>query len=263
MITALFYTPTDGTNKLLNADVSSPYTIYIQEYIKTKFIYPIHRSISIESSTVNKFRLFLYNCGWLKDQNKMIIDKGELDKFYVFLVNDMMEYDIKIVNINPDADSTKERKIDIIRITESHLYDSDLNIGKVVSLSNMINRWVKTDILGEGMSYKFEEIPHILPVYLDIRDHDTGLNKRYVNIMEGIHFPDNGDKYQSMLIWEIHSMICQTENNDCYTIVFDHNDNMMAFSDNRIPSNWLIDATNVAAVKSVMREVRFVFYTLQ
>src|SRR5271169_718988 len=98
MITALFYIPTDGTNRIINCDSHdiniNVNAYYIQEFIKSKFIYQIHRSMSIESSIVNKFRLFLYNCGWLKNDEKHILEKGELDKFYIFLT-DMMGQSLK------------------------------------------------------------------------------------------------------------------------------------------------------------------------
>ena len=81
--------------------------------------------------------------------------------------------------------------------------------------------------------------------------------------MEGIKFSDNGDNIQRMFIWEINSFICQKSTGEYYTVVFDHNDEMMAFSDKCIPSNWIIDASDPLIVKNLMREVRFVFYKLQ
>lgn len=262
MITALFYTPSDGTNKIINSDVSSSNTYYIQEFIKSKFIYPIHRNMSIESGTINKFRMFLYNCGWLKNDDKHILTKAKLDDFYSFIVSKMMEYNVLISRIEQDNNNAIDHSLDFIRITDKHISDTDI-ANKVINLSSMLSKWVKLDILETSISYKFEEIPYIIPVYLDIKDPDTGLNKIYVNIMEGINFPDNGDKIQSMLIWEIHSMICQSDKGDYYSIIIDHNDNMMVFSDKHIPSNWTIDSTNVSLVKKIMREVRFVFYKLQ
>jgi len=274
MITALFYTPCDGTNKLMNSDTSSFNSYYVQEFIKAKFIYPIHRSISIESGTVNKLRLYLYDCGWLKNDDKHILTKGDLDRFYSFLVCEILEYKLSISKIEQDTNKAIDLSLDLIRISDKHMLDpisitstdKDVGsgeIGKVINLSLLVNRWIRSEILETSISYKFEVLPYIIPVYLDIRDSDTGLNKRYVNVMEGLNFPDNGDKSQSMLIWEIHSMICQTDKGECYTIVIDHNDDLMVFSDKHIPSNWKVDVTNISVVKKIMREVRFVFYKLQ
>jgi hypothetical protein len=260
LIIALFYTPSDSTNKLINSDTNNGNTYYVQEYIKSKFIYPIHRNMSIESSIVNKFRNFIYNCGWNKDNDKIIIDKGEIDKFYTFIVSNLMEYMIQIVNVDLDNNTLTNNKYDMIRIEESHLNNTD-NI-KIMSLTTIVSNWIKDKITDKNYSYKFENIPFIIPIYLDIRDSETGLNKKYINIMEGISFEDNGDRIQKMFVWEIHSMICQTESGDYYAVTIDNNESFMGFSDKKIPSNWKIDMSDLVSAKKIMSEVRFIFYRL-
>lgn len=272
MITALFYIPTDGTNRIINDDSHDVNAYYVQEFIKSKFIYQIHRSMSIESSVINKFRLFLYNCGWLKNDEKHILEKGSLDKFYTFLT-DMMGQSLKFTVVDAINNTTKDIPCGIIRITEKHIVQGTEKTEKnenyerseprVINLSSSIEKWTKDEILGQNISYKFESIPYIIAVYLDIKDPDTCFNKKYVNIMEGLSFPDNGDKIQRMLVWEFHSMICQNEKMEYYSIVLEHNDDMMGFSDKQIPSNWKIDVTNISVVKKIMREVKFVLYKLQ
>jgi hypothetical protein len=265
MIIALFYIPSSGMSKIINTDTNNSNTYYVQEYIKLKFMYPIHRNMSIESSTINKFRNFLYNCGWLKsdDMNdKNILDKSDLDKFYSFLIADMMGYKLRFIRIDPTNNISRELKFDMIKITDELLFSHD-NENKIINLNSSINQWAR-DMIGENVySYKFESVPFVIPVFLDIRDPETGLNKKYINIMEGLNFDSNGDKLQRMFIWEIHSVICQTSSGDYYAVTIDHNDAMMMFSDKMIPSNWKIDSTDILSVKKLMREVRFVFYKLQ
>ncbi len=266
LIIALFYTPCDGLNKIINIDASNSNTYYLQEFIKSKFIYPMHRNMSIESCQVNKLRVFMYNCGWHKNDDKDILDKGDLDKFYNFIMNNMMEYNLQIVKIDPLCNSSKIDKLDMIRITDKHIDDKhcvDFMGEKMINLSFMIRQWVKESLVEEVYSYKFETIPFIIPVLINIRDVDTGLNKICINIMQGLNFEDNGDKIQRMFIWEIHSMICQTNIGDYYTIIIDHNDDFVAFSDKQIPSNWKIDNSNHFNIKKIMKEVRFIFYKLQ
>lgn len=268
MITALFYIPTDGTNRMINSDVRDVNAYYVQEFIKRKFIYPIHRSASIESCVVNKFRLFIYNCGWLKNDYKHILDKGNLSDFYLFLMK-MMDQNIKFTIVDTNDNATRDIPFEMIKISDNHIIQNNDNEAHaevesyVVNLSSIIEKWTKDEILGQNISYKFENIPYIIPVYIDITDSKTRLNKKYINIMEGLNFPENGDKIQKMLVWEFHSMICQTENGDYYSIVLDHDDNLMGFSDKKIPSNWKIDVTNVDIVKKIMLEVKLVFYKLQ
>jgi hypothetical protein len=278
MITALFYIPTDGTNRIINGDVHDVNAYYVQEFIKRKFIYPIHRSASIESCVINKFRLFMYNCGWLKNDYKHILDKGKLDDFYLFLMK-MMDQSIKFTIVDANDNNTRDIPFEMIKISDNHIaqktnddnsqtkleesLDESLEKSNVVNLSTIIRKWTKDEILGQNISYKFENIPYIIPVYIDITDPKTRLNKKYINIMEGLNFPDNGDKIQKMLIWEFHSMICQNDSGNYYSVVLDHDDNLMGFSDKKIPSNWKIDVTNVDIVKKIMLEVKLVFYKLQ
>jgi hypothetical protein len=261
-IIALFYAPIDGINGMINNDVADINGFYVQEFIKLKFIYQLQRSLTIESCVVNKFRLFLHNCGWLRDGDSDILKQTNLANFYTFLISSMLEYSLKFTHVDTETNTSVDRQLDMIRITDDHLNITN-NGNKIADLSSAVGRWIKQEILGDNISYKFEHIPHILPIYLDTRDKDTGLNKRYINIMEGLRFEDNGDQIQRQLVWDIHSMICQTEREDYYAIVIDRNDRFIAFSDKKIPSNWVVDMTDINVVKKVMSEVRFVFYKLQ
>ncbi len=282
LIIALFYIPSDGLNKIINGDTNNSNTYYIQEYIKTKFIYPIHRNKSIEASIVNKLRMFMYNCGWQKNAERNILDKGQLDEFYIFLMGDMMEYNLQFAKINPSTNTSKIHKIDMLRITKEQLTNCDPiwhnlmnnnkiggnegennNDNKFIDLSCLVNQWINDEIIETSNSYKFESMPCIIPIYLDIRDPITGYNIVNINIMEGLHFDTNGDKIQRMFVWEIHSLICQNSQGYYYAVTIDHNNVFMAFSDKHIPSNWKIDTTNIETVKNIMKEVRFVFYKIQ
>lgn len=298
-IIALFYVPSDGMSKIINMDTNNSSTYYIQEFIKSKFIYPMHRNMSIESATVNKLRLFMYNCGWLKNDNTVhnvdsadspsspdvngckevlkILKRVDIDKFYSFLISNMMDYNVQFVKIDPVSNIPKDLKYNMIKITDRELFDNSNNnendnrdnhdnrddSSKVVKLTTLIDRWIGHEITDDDCSYKFDCLPYMIPVYLDIRDPNTGLNKKYIDIMEGINFSNNGDKIQRMFIWEIHSFICQTDKGTFYTVIIDNNDELIAFSDKCIPSNWKIDSSSVTSVKKLMREVRFVFYRLQ
>jgi hypothetical protein len=264
MVIALFYIPNDGMNKVINADTTNSNTYYIQEYIKSKFIYPIHRNLSIESIVVNKFRLFLYNCGWLKTSNKHILDRSSLDDFYNFLIADMMEYKLIVSQVNPKNNTVKECKYNMIHLTENHIENKN---SKIISLSDMINRWVRLEFLDKNLSFKFESIPYMLPIYIDIsqssQSPESASLQRNIDIMEGIQFIDNGDKIQRMFIWEIHSLICQNYKGEYYVLVIDHNNDVIEFSDKQIPSNWKVDLSDHSIVDRIMKEIKFAFYKLQ
>lgn len=260
LILSLFYSPSESLNKIINTDTEDCNTCYVQEYIKSKFIYPIHRNMSIERRVVSKLRLFLYNCGWLKKDSKSIIEKGKLDEFYSFLIHHMMNYGLGFIRVDQKNNVSDEKEVDIIRITDAHIEGDS----KIMSLSKSVENWITSEVIEETKyNYKFESIPLLIPVYLDIRDPNTGLNKKYVNIMGGINFESIGDRLQKSFVWEIHSMICQTAEGGYYAVIHNNNGNWIGFSDNQIPSNWMVDMTDISGVKSLMHEVRFVFYKIQ
>ena len=259
LILALFYSPSEGLTKIINTDTQNSNTYYIQEFIKAKFIYPIHRGLSIESSIANKLRVFMYNCGWMKDNGYNIVDNPNIDEFYHFLINKMMEYKLEIIRVDPIDNISDTKVIDIIRITDEHLTKGK----KIIDLSEVITNWTKKEIIQEKYNYKFGTIPLLVPVYLDIKDPNTGLNSHYVNIMEGLKFEDVGDKIHRMFVWEIHSIVCQTENGSYYTIVKNNMDEWISFSDKKIPSNHKVNMTDINDVRKIMKEVRTVFYKIQ
>lgn len=258
ILISMFYKPSDGMNKIINTDTRNSDTYFIQEFIKIKFIYPVHRNLSIETSTVNKLRLYLYNCGWLKDNS--ILEHGNIGEFYIFLISYVMDYKLQFIKIEPDSNNFTCTKYDMVHITDKHIKD---NNSKKVSLTTLFNEWINSEIIQNIYSFKFDVIPFILPIYLDIRDPDTRLNKKYIDIMECINLEDNGDKLQKMFVWEIHSFVCQSHIDNHYYAVIPDNNGFIVISDKMIPSCKKIEKNDVKTVKLFMHEVRFVFYKVQ
>jgi hypothetical protein len=259
MIFAMFYKPSVGMNKIINSDTRHSDTYFIQEFIKTKFIYPIHRNLSIESSTVNKLRLYLYNCNWLK--NSTILEHGNISDFYSFLVSTMMEYKLQFIKIEPNNNILTYPKYDLVHITDEYIND---NSSKIMSLSTIFSNWINSEIIQNIYSFKFDIVPFILPIYLDIRDPNTKLNKKYIDIMECINLEENGDKIQRTLVWEIHSFVCQSHIDEhYYAVIIDKDDNFIIISDKMVPSCKKINKDDIKNIKLFMLEVRFVFYKAQ
>jgi hypothetical protein len=257
LIISLFYTPSDGINKIINYDTNNSNTYYLQEYIKKNFIYRIHRNISIESQIVNKFRLFLFNCGWLKESN--ILDHSDIGKFYDFLICGMMQYQTKVMRVDTINNTNDTVNMDMIRLTKEDIPNGS---GKIINLNNMIDIWINKEFMGKNYEFKFENIPTIIPIFIDIKDENTKVNSHQINIMEGIKFSNNGDKLQRLLIWEIHSLVCQNSNGSYYSVVIENN-RFVCFSDKSIPSNWIINNKDTDGIKTIMKEVTLVFYKLQ
>lgn len=249
VLISLFYVSNIGTTELMNNNMNDSNATYIQEYIKTKIIYQIQNHKSIESKIINKLRLFLYNCGWLKNENKLIVEKESVDKFYKFLISKTFGYNIKIIKIMNNKENNYS--YDMIHLTEKHIEDTN---DRIVNVSSLLSKWIDIE-MQDCMGYKFDKLPFLIPIYVDIDD-------KYINVFEGIKFNNNGDAIQQSLIWDFHSLICKSENGDYYSIIRDKNGNLINMSDNNIPSDHIIDDTNILSVKKIMREIKIIFYKL-
>jgi len=223
LVISFFYSLNDISKITIaqNADV-----YYLQEYIKNKFIYPIQRGNSIEQRTINKFRLYLFNCGW---SNTNILENMPVEIFYKFLINNIFGYYLY----------TTHTKYDNICITDEYIYDNNVN------LSIMLEKWFikNTD--------KFEQLPYIIPIQIDC--------KVKIDVMEQIKLPEQINSQDTL--WAISSLICKNE--EGYYSIIINNDMLIAYSDKHIPSNWIIDLTDNNVKEDIMQTIKFVFYKMK
>lgn len=263
LIIAVFGSPSDTISEIINKNLNNGNAYYIQEYIKANFIYPLHKNLSIESHVVNKFRMFIYNCGWLKNDSLNILNRSNIEKFYSFLLSKILECSMKFIKINITNNSLYEIPHDYIHIREKHINENE----KIINLNDALLNWTEMELINNNnrnnkFEYKFDNIPCIIPIFLDIKDPHTKLNKKYVNIMYAFNFSNISDRMQKILQWEIHSLICQNENGDYYTIIRNSMNKWLCYSEKKIPSNWIVDMENILTVKKIMKEATFVFYKL-
>jgi hypothetical protein len=249
IILGMFHDSPCGMNLLLN-DNNNPVYQYIQEYVKMKIIYQLKMGNSIESKVINKLRLILYNCGWLKSEEKSILEKGKIDDFFVFFVGKIIGYRLEFSRINVKDNDTNDIEVDIIRLTSDILKEGGNNI------SELLKKWTEKKFKYETYLCKFKNIPYIIPIYVDLKDEE----KRRINldIMEMINF-NMDDKMQEQMLWEIQSLICRDKDNDYYVLI-KNGSKWIFYSDKTIPSN---DEIIIGDWKeTIMREIIFVFYRL-
>lgn len=263
LLIALFFIPSDGLNKIINMDTDNSNTYYIQEYIKSKIIYPLQKGLSLEASMINKLRIILYHCGWLKNEKRMLINRINIDTFYQFLITDMMNYRLKFMRVDQVSNVMDDKEFNVIDVSEQNIIsEQNTQINKIIHINSLVNYWIEQNIIQNKYSYKFSDIPLLIPVYINLKNNETNINKYYVNIMEGLNFETINDKIQKMMIWEVHSMICQERNKSYYVIIKNHNNDWIIFSDKTIPSNYKITFDDISVVEKIMKELVFVFYRI-
>lgn len=272
LILATCLTLSDGVNQLINTDTNNSNTIYIQEFIKMKFINPIKHRTIIEAKTINKFRIFLYHCGWLRDNNEHILQKGNIDDLYKFIFCTMIGYNLeftkfKIIDSQIENDST-DIKIPLISIDEESFEMNNGNNNKkiktkkndskqILNLSHAIQKWIRNKIMNNSHIFKFKYVPPIIPIHIK-----NIPNNAILNIMEGIRFDDCCDPIQKMLIWEINSLICKNKNDEIYVLINNMSSDWTCYSDKSIPSNISVNMENQNVIKQIMEDLIFVIYVL-
>lgn len=250
LLTSLFYVNSQSVNKILdlsfvknNLEINN--ALYLQEFIRSYIITHLRQGFSIEKKIVNRFRIFLYRIG-LFDQIKndnMILPKLNIFMFYEYLISDIFNYKLNFEIVDILNNITTEKLYNMIEINSSE---------KIIDLSKEVDKWISTNILRPNCYYKFKYIPSIIPIKIN-------KSNEYVNIMEGIKFKSNSDNIQQLIIFEIHSIICKDEEGNYYSIV-KQNSEWFGFSENRIPSNFIVDLQNFDQVKKIMSETELVFY---
>ena len=261
VLTAVFYRPCELTSILLTTAPPTIDAYYIQEFIKSKFIYQISKGYLIDSITINRFRLLMFNCGWLKSQNLNVLTKATAECFFINLISERLDNKLQILKYNTETNIFSTELCNIIKISHDVISKS-CDLKNVMSISELLNCWCST-YFSPNISWKFEKLPTLIPIFLDIKNPETGLNRYMVNIMQSISFQQIGEGMQSKIAWDIYSLICCNSDGDYYSIINTEEDELVMISDKDVPSNTTIDIKNPDIVKKLMSEVSIILYRLQ
>jgi hypothetical protein len=196
------------------------YSIYFYNFIQEKFCYPIQNNNSIESKTINKLRLYLYELGWLKNNRSNILSKSHVVDLYKFITIDLFNIESNLIHHKITIVDSIKHIIDINNIANSYQFDINLN---------------KTYI----------------SFFFDISYSTLSDSNVFVNLTESLKINDK--------IWLLTSFICK-KNSDYYSII-KKGDAYIGLSDNKIPSNWIIDMHDLNIVIEIMKNIVMVFYT--
>jgi hypothetical protein len=260
VITAVFYKPCEITSSLLTTTPPTIDAYYIQDFIKSKFVYQFAKGYIIDAVTINKFRMLMYNNGWLKNQKLNILTKANAEGFFIDLISNQLNNKLHILKYNIDTNNFVVDMCNMIKISNS-IINNKQNRKNIVSITDLLNTWCTT-YFAENISWKFEKLPLLIPIFLDIKNPKTGVNKCMINIMHSISFPQICEGMQRKLIWDMHSLICRTNDGNYYSVVSADDNELVMISDKDIPSNTIIDVKNPEIVKKIMREVSVILYRL-
>jgi hypothetical protein len=241
VILGLFY-KNSNLSELLSVDPLDSRYIYIQEFIKYKFIEPVKNNISIMKSSLNEFRNYINMCGWMRNNN--LLEARNVIDFFMYLMKGLLDMKIKIDRLNDN--NVELLTFDYIEI---FLNESENN------LNNLFKKWINTQLLGH--KYKLRDVPSLIPFIIRRNSQSIPLD-----IMYKIRFFDIDDIYQKHIYWNINSLICQNEKENYYVVIHNNQNKWILFTDTKIPSGYEINIHNKEINDKIMKEVVFIFYSL-
>lgn len=262
LLVSLFYKNNENFNLILEKEPSKPEGYYLQELIKIKFIEPIRRNYSINSSIINEIRNYSIICGW---SNDLIIDgQKKCSDYYNFIYKlfNIESLEFEIINVLNYNNDNNIKKINYPYIT-LNLYDND-------TIKNLLLNWININIkniitLKSLNCYKLINIPQFVIIHINRLDNNIR-NKYKLDIMKQIKFFGINDIYQKTLKWKIYSIICYKgdtyDNGHYYSIINMNNDNWLLFDDTLIPSFEIIDLELDTVKNKIMSEVDMIIYSL-
>lgn len=262
-IISLFMYGSESMNRLLSMDCTNASIMYIQEYIKHELVFRLRSNRSLTLNLIDRLRNILFCYKWRYDIKndvvKRLCEASPVD-LYRFLVSEMMDVNIEIEVVDPKKNRVDTIEIPTIDIPIRALTDDSST--KCLDLADRIQIWIEQIVSNNERSYRFKDIPHIVPIVLDREDNAISAYDVPVNIKEVITFPDIDDTIQKMFVWEVHSIILYDRNSNEYSALV-RDDVWCEVSESWIPSNREVDMKDQNTVNRIARQATMVFYKLK
>lgn len=249
LFVAMFYNKS-VINNVLNKYPDDTRFIYLQEYIKKKFIEPLNNHFSIGGDIMNHMRNHLHLCGWC--ENCDLTNQQDISKFYKFIIDSMSIDYIKFekINNNNDKYSYNVPFISLIPTTNIH------------TIRELLINWIDNNIIKNNTySYMLSNIPQYIVLHIDRFNHNTS----NIDIMKHIMLFNVNNNEQQKLRWCINSIICFTNNNSdtsghYYTILLSNDNKWILFDDIIIPSFKYININDINIQENIKLECVLLFY---
>jgi hypothetical protein len=269
-LTSMFYSRSDSVNKILNMDGEDIGVSYVQEFLKESIIGRFQMNRSVPVCHVNRFRNLLFNFGWRRDHrhnlDQLLADTDPSD-VYRFLFIKGMQNRLVFERVEPKENRVDEVSFDGIEIGSDDLVFSDSN-KPVINLSSSIRRWIQRNVAdpdSHDYSYRFKELPYLIPVFIDPHINDTDEKDRVpIDIKEAIGFQSLNDPVQKIFTWDIQSIVLyDDEMSEFYSLVKNDGGEWEIVSQSKLPANRSIDMSDPNTINKIARQIRTIFYKIK
>ena len=244
LLMALFYS-NSHLEKLLNKEINNTLGIYLQEYIKEKFIDSVRNNKSVFSDDIDMIKTLCFQLGWRRNNS---LDNDEFEKqqdvneFFTFLIEIFEQEQIEIIRNTisegipenndigikeyipfiPLSLSLEKKIVTVKQILHDWLFDNISNVKRNISTING-----NKEITVKGLnSYLISNTPNILALSINRFNEEKSRIDSDVIIQKKINIikKDNLLNYNE---WIFHSAVCHkgssTKSGHYYSLLSNNN----------------------------------------
>lgn len=276
LLMALFFTPSI-LESILNNDVSSSDTMYLQEYIRVHFVERVRNNKSVNEDIMNLIRILCVQIGWRSEvirNDDEFFGQQDVNEFYTFLMNkfDGPFIDIQRITIIEGVDNIDNsdviEKLPFIpvnitghtNITVKDILNDWMN-NNYTTLKKQIDRSNDTEMNGINY-YKIINEPIILPIAINRFNKDGDRENTKLTIQKKISPVTSVNPYYK-IEWDFHSAICHTGSNfkeGHYYTLLNHYNQYYIFDDLKVPCIEKIDMSDPDIIDKIKLESVFLIY---
>lgn len=260
LLMGLFYNPST-IDIILNNDLNNSFGIYLQEYIKQKFVKCIRSNKSVLTDDIEMIRVISSEVGW---SNKTeYIEQQDVREFYIFIANlfeiEKIEIKRKSIIANSNNNFVGDKEI-VPYIPLSLPKEQTITIKKMLSLwqYDNISNIGDNDVLN---TYNITNNPLIICLSINRFDNDGKRIHTNVIIQKKIHINEKALNTNS---WYFHAAICHKgdtlKSGHYYTLISGDNNRWYIFDDLNVPCVKEVRMDDPEVTGMIKKECFFIIY---
>lgn len=271
LLMGLFYDPSH-IDELLNKNLKNTLAIYLQEYIKEKFMKLVRENKSVLCEDIEMIRMICFQLGWRKVSNSTdqtiydeeYMNQQDVNEFYAFLMEMFENEYIKIARntISDGASEKMDTGVDEdIPFIPLSLPENQTDI----KVSELLHNWLYDNVSDSKKlnTYFISNMPYLLGLSIN-RFNNQGSRIQTSVIIQKKITPHNHDLIHSNK-WEFQAAIChrgQTNRSGHYYTLISSNDKWYIFNDLEIPCMREVRMDDKTITDMLKKECVFLLYRL-
>jgi len=281
MLMGLFY-DSSHSDELLNKNLKNTNTlaIYLQEYIKEKFVNLVRTNKYVVFDDIEMIRTICFQMGWRQHaSNDEYMNQQDVNEFYAFLM-DIFENEPIIISRNTISEGISDKidigKDEIIPFIPLSLPENQTTI----NVKDLLHNWLYDNISelkrnintnkGNGEQNvkglnrdTISDLPYLVCLAIN-RFNNQGIRIETDVIIQKKISPYNKDLINTNK-WEFHAAICHrgtTNKSGHYYTLLSANNKWYIFDDLEIPCMYEVLMDDIIVTNMIKKECVFLLYRL-